>query len=148
MSPRKLSQILAAGNALGDLAAATRHMEQLQRIYLEAVPAPLGAASRVGWARAGVLSVLADNGAIATMLRHTTPRILACFAGHGFQFNSMRIRVQVGATGVRAPATDKKPLSKDAVHAIEQALQQLPASELRSALARLVRRRGERTRED
>ena len=74
--------------------------------------------------------------------------ILACFAGHGFQFNSMRIRVQVGATGVRAPATDKKPLSKDAVHAIEQALQQLPASELRSALARLVRRRGERTRED
>ena len=139
MSARKVSQIFGADSVLSDLAVASRRVEQLQRIYLEAVPAALGASSRVGWAQAGVLSILASNSAVAAKLRQTTPRILASFERHGLQFNSMRIRVQVGAVreSARRPNT---VLSPQAACILRQAARELPPSPLRTALERLARR--------
>lgn len=140
MSARRVSQILVADNAFEDLSTATRRMEQLQRIYLEAVPATLGAASRVGWARAEVLSVLASNGAVAAKLRQMAPRILARFERHGLQFNSMRIRVQVGAASGMPVHGRAKALSPQAVRALESTARELPPSPLKAAMHRLARR--------
>jgi hypothetical protein len=140
MSARRVSQILVADSAFGDLVAATRRMEQLQRIYLEAVPATLGAASRVGWARAGVLLVLASNSAVAAKLRHTAPRILASFERHGLQFNSMRIRVQVGAASEIGRRARAATLSPHALRALESAARELPPSPLKAAMHKLARR--------
>ena len=141
MPARRISEILGAENALGDLAAAARRVEQLQRIYLEAVPAALGRASRVGWARAGVVSVIASNGAVAAKLRQLAPRVLDRFGRHGHEFNSMRIEVQVEAASAMRPAAAGKRLSPQAAQAIERAVQSVPQSPLRAALARLARRR-------
>jgi hypothetical protein len=141
MPVRKISEILGAENALGNLAAASRRVEQLQRIYVEAVPADLSRASRVGWARAGVVSVIANNGAVAAKLRQLKPRILAGFMRHGLEFNSMRIEVQVDAGVAERGARAPKPLPRQALAAIEEALQSLPRSPLREALRRLARRR-------
>ena len=145
MTARRLSEILDAGHALGALAEASRRVRHLQRIYLETVPAALSHASRVGWARAGVVTVIASNGAVAAKLRQLTPRILEGFRRHGEQCNSMRIEVQVEPGPAAGVAGRKKSLSPAALEAIEQAVQSLPESELRSALARLARRR-QRTR--
>jgi Dna[CI] antecedent, DciA len=141
MAARKISEILGAENALGNLAAATHRVEQLQRIYVEAVPAALSRTSRVGWARAGVVSVIANNGAVAAKLRQLQPRILAGFKRHGLEFNSMRIEVQVDAARVEPGGRAPKLLTRKAMAAIEEALQSVPQSPLRDALRRLARRR-------
>jgi hypothetical protein len=141
MPARKISEILGTESGLGALAAASRRVEQLQRIYLEAVPAALSRASRVGWARAGVVSVIASNGAVAAKLRQLAPRVLDRFRRHGHEFNSMRIEVQVEAAMAAGTARDGKRLSPQAASAIDAAMRALPDSPLRDALRRLARRR-------
>ena len=141
MPARKVSEILDADDALGNLAAASRRVQQLQRIYLEAVPAALSRASRVGWVRAGVVSVITSNGAVAAKLRQMTPRILEGFRRHGLECNSMRIEVQVGTEHPTSAANSGKGLSREALRAVEEAVRTLPESPLRAALTRLARRR-------
>lgn len=140
MPARKLSEILGADDALGTLAAASRRVDQLQRIYLEAVPAAFSRASRIGWTRGGVVSVIASNGAVAAKLRQMTPRILERFRRHGLEFNSMRIDVQVDAAAERPPRARSKGLSPRALSAVEDALRSVEPSPLHDALARLARR--------
>jgi hypothetical protein len=53
----------------------------------------------------------------------------------------MRIEVQVEAASAMRPAAAGKRLSPQAARAIEQAVQSVPQSPLRAALARLARRR-------
>jgi hypothetical protein len=150
MPARKVSEILGADNALGNLAAASRRLEQLQRIYLETVPAAFSRASRVGSARGGVATIIASNGAVAAKLRQMTPRILDGFKRHGLEFNSMRIEVQAdaaaerpGVAGAMRPgAAGAMRLSPAASSAVEDALRTVPPSPLRDALKRLARRRG------
>ncbi|MGH8635732.1 MAG: DciA family protein [Burkholderiales bacterium] len=142
MPARKVSEILGADNALGNLAAASRRLEQLQRIYLETVPAAFSRASRVGSARGGVATIIASNGAMAAKLRQMTPRILDGFKRHGLEFNSMRIEVQADAVAERPSAAGAMRLSPAASSALEEALRTVPPSPLRDALKRLARRRG------
>jgi hypothetical protein len=141
MPARRISQILDAAPHLRDLAQASLRIEQLQRIYRESVPVELGKASRIGWARANVISVTARNGAVAAKLRHLAPRVLAHLRQRGFEFNSMRIEVQVAPTLQDAPARPPKRLTAQALSAIERALGEVPDSPLKGALARLARRR-------
>ena len=141
MPARRLSEILDADGALGHLAVASRRLEQLQRIYLETVPAALCQASRVGWARGGVATIVASNGAVAAKLRQMAPRILDGFKRHGLEFNSMRIEVQVGAAAEQPGAKGAVRLSPAASSAVENALRTVPPSPLRDALQRLARRR-------
>jgi hypothetical protein len=140
MPARKVSQILSAESALRNLAAASRRVEQLQRIYLEAVPDHLSRASRVGWERAGVVSIVAGNGAVAAKLRQLAPRLLESFRRHGLQCNSMRIEVQVDAAAGRPPVEPAKPLSPRAAETLRAAARELPPSPLRTTLDRLSRR--------
>jgi len=141
MPARKLSDILGESTELGTIAEATRRVARLQRIYLEVVPSELAEASRVGWARGDVLSVVADNGATAAKLRQIPARVLRHLRESGYEFNSMRIEVQVGRA--RAPGAYRhiKPLSKNALSAIGQALGTVSDSPLKAALAKLARRR-------
>jgi hypothetical protein len=141
MPARRLSEILGAESALGNLAAASRRLEQLQRIYLETVPPALCRASRVGWARGGVATIVASNGAVAAKLRQMAPRILDGFKRHGLEFNSMRIEVQVDAAAEPRGAAGALRLSPAASSALENSLLSVPPSPLRDALQRLARRR-------
>jgi len=109
---------------------------------LDAVPSELAESSQIGWSRAGVLIVTARNGAVASKLRQVTPRVLDRFRERGFEFNSMRIRVQVGsAPSATAPVPKRKHLSPQAIAALDAALAATPESPLKAALARLARRR-------
>lgn len=140
MPARKVSQILSAESTLKSFAAASRRVEQLQRIYQEAVPDALSRASRVGWERAGVVSIVAGNGAVAAKLRQLAPRLLESFRRHGLQCNSMRIEVQVDAGPGRPPACAPRTLSPRAAETLRAAARELPASPLRETLDRLARR--------
>lgn len=141
MPARKLSDILSTADELGSIADASRRVARMQRVYLEAVPRDLSNSSRIGWARGAVLTVIADNGAVAAKLRQLGPRILRHLRQSGFEFNSMRIDVQVGQNAVTPAYSPHKALSKNALSAIQDALGRLDDSPLKSALTRLSRRR-------
>jgi len=142
MPVRKIAQILDSAPGLHDLAEVSRYIERLQRVYREAVPAELCKSSRISWARAGVVSVTAGNGAVAAKLRQLAPRILNQLRQRGFKFNSMRIEVQVAQDLPQSAPKKSKPLSKDALAAIDAAVTDLPESALKHALQRLGRHRG------
>jgi hypothetical protein len=141
MPARRLSEILGAARELNTLAESARRIAQLQRIYLEVAPPELAGSSRVSWSGAGVLTITAGNGAVASKLRQVTPRMLDHFRERGFEFNSMRIRVQVGNEPARNPQALGKRLSPRAVSALEEALAATPESPLKHALHRLAGRR-------
>jgi hypothetical protein len=141
MPARSIGEILGTTDELGSIAVASRRVAQMQRVYLEAVPRDLSRSSRIGWARGAVLTVCADNGAVAAKLRQLGPRILKYLRQSGFEFNSMRIDVQVGQALGPAAYSPDKPLSKHALSAIEGTLDRIDDSPLRVALARLARHR-------
>ena len=139
MPARKVAEILGDSPNLTALAAVARHTAELQRVYLQAVPAELSKTSHVCWARAGVLSMAAGNGATAAKLRQLAPRVLERFRQQGFEFNSMRIEVQVGLNCLAVPKIEAKPLSEKALKSIRDAALELPESPLKSVLMRLGR---------
>jgi len=148
MPVRKVAEILDNSPVLSSLAAAARRTADLQRLYMEAVPAELRQASRVGWARPGVLTVAAANGAVAAKLRQLAPRILDRFRREGLEFNAMHVEVQVGYGPRRQGKEEARALSAEAVTSICRAADELPASPLKTALTRLARsaRRAQRVR--
>jgi hypothetical protein len=141
MPARRISDILGETRELSTLAAVSRRIAQLQRVYQEAVAPELAKSSRVGWARGGVLSVVAANSVVAAKLRQLSPRVLNRLRQSGFEFNSMRIEVQVDRVAAPLPRGEVKQLSQLALSAIDEALREAPESPLKEALQRLARRR-------
>jgi hypothetical protein len=139
MPVRKVAEILDDSPGLASLTAVARRTADLQHLYMEAVPAELRSVSRVGWARPGVLTIAAANGAVAAKLRQLAPRILGRFRREGFEFNAMHVEVQVGYGQRRQGGEPKPPLSAEAQASICRVADGLPDSPLKSALARLAR---------
>jgi hypothetical protein len=139
MPVRKVADILEDSPDLTSLAVVARRTAALQRVYSQTIPAELGQASRIGWARAGVLFVAAANGAVAAKLRQLAPRILDRFSREGFEFNSMRVEVQVGWGAARRAKIGRRPLSASALASICRVANGLSDSPLKAALARLTR---------
>ena len=148
MPVRKVAEILDDSPALTSLAAVARRTAELQRLYLETVPAELRQASRVGWVRRNVLCLAAANSAVAAKLRQIAPRILDRFCREGFEFNAMRVEVQVGYAPRREARTGRRPLSAKALASVCRAADAVQDSPLRAALRRLAdaERRHQRTR--
>ena len=137
MPARKVAEILSDSPELTALAAVAKRTAELQRVYLQAVPADLFKSSRVCGARSGVLFVITQNGALAAKVRQLAPRILARFRQLGHEFNGMRIEVQVGLNW-RTPAKfGVNPLSEKALKSIRDTAFELPESPLKSVLVRL-----------
>ena len=126
---------------LHTLAASAHRIAQLQQIYLEAVPSDVAKASQVTWSRGRELVVTAGNGAVASKLRQVSPRVLDRFRQRGFEFNSMRIQVQVGATAYPAMTKRHKPLSPSALSALEGAIATTSDALLKTALERLAKKK-------
>jgi hypothetical protein len=139
MGARKVAAILDDSPSLLALAAVARRTAELQRLYVEAVPAELSKASRVGWARAGELFIAAGNGAVAAKLRQIAPRLLSRFRQQGHEFKTMRIEVQVAVSRPAAPQASPKTLSEAAFAALRRAANEQPESALKAALTRLAR---------
>lgn len=138
MPVRKVAEILDNAPGLTPLATVARRAAALQRLYLEAVPAELAQSSRVGWVRTGVLHVAAANGAVAAKLRQLAPRILDRFGREGYEFNAMRVEVQVDFRSQARAEAKAEPLSANALAAISHAAERLAESPLKSALDRLA----------
>lgn len=145
----KIGQLLASSEELKAVSARTRRMRELQKLYAEAAPPELAAASHVKNFRDGMLSIGADNAATAAKLRQLTPTLLARIGKSEPQVTGLRIGVQVSGRGERLRARSQKPaLPADALRKFDALAKRVGNDDLRSALTRLVRhqRRAAKTR--
>jgi len=139
MPARKLDFYLNASKRLRSLAAAARHLAQLQQVFLQHAPPALTQSSHVSQLRAGTLVLLAENAAIAAKLRQLAPRLLTAYQNQGDEVTSIRVEVQVRATAPGVDFTRKtRPLSVETIENLQHLAISLDDSPLKQALTNLV----------
>jgi hypothetical protein len=139
---QKIGDVIATSGNLKSLAQRAEHLKELQLQLFEAVPPGLAAASRVTHLGSGILVISADNAAVAAKLRQLAPRLLSHLEKTRFQVTGIRVDVQVKAHKIKAEDdVTSRALPPDAIQKFSNLADRLPASPLKSALARLAARR-------
>lgn len=141
-SPQTLKRIFAADPTLAVWDERRRAESALTAIVRRHLPRTLGERVHVAGAVPPELALFADSGAVAAVARQRAPDLLSALRREGFEFTSIRVRVQV-----RAPAAERrKSLSKQfdssAARPVAALAESLPEGPLRTALRRLLRRAG------
>src|SRR5438045_1125876 len=90
-----IGNLLGATDELKALAAKTRRLQELQKLYFASAPRELASLSRVKNLRAGTLFIAADNSAVAAKLRQLAPTLLASLCKSEAEVTGIRIEVQV-----------------------------------------------------
>lgn len=143
MPVQKIGDVIARSGDLKALARHARRLSDLQQLLLEATPPELAAATRVTDLKAGTLMVLADNPAVAAKLRQLAPRLLKHVQKQQAEITGIRVGVQVKTHKIKAEdEVTRRPLPPEAIKDLEGLAEALPPSFLKSALARLLARRG------
>jgi hypothetical protein len=109
--PRTLARVLETDAQLAGWTARQRREAALTRALRKHLPRALGERFRVSDARDGILEISAGAGAIAATLRQRAPDLRLALARDGFDFNEIRVRVQVA--GIAAVAQKAHPRQWD-----------------------------------
>jgi hypothetical protein len=140
MAARKLDSFLSEpSSALGRLTAAAQRLSALTHAWESIAPINLARSSRVGRLDDGVLTLYADNGAIASKLLQQLPSLLTKFQQRGIEITGIRVDVQVNAPLTKPAPPPKNPISNQGLASLEKLQQDLPESELKVALTNLIR---------
>ena len=137
---RSVARVLESDAQFADWTARRRHEVALTQLLRKHLPRPLAERVRVTDCRDGVLELAASAGAIAATLRQRAPDLRVALARDGFDFNDIRVRVQVAAIAV---AQDKRQLHQwDSRHAtpLFDLADRLADGPLKAVLARWSRR--------
>ncbi len=139
MASQRLNSFFAASPELRLLARQVGILQALQRHYEQIAPSSLKQASRVQQLEGKILTLAADNGAVAAKLRQLVPELTRLFQNKGCEVTGIRVRVQVSAPpGKRAAAPAR--LNEAARQRLIDSVRQMPDSHLKCALQRLSRR--------
>lgn len=124
---------------LQGLTRQVKRLSALQATLADVLPANLAASVALAVSETGELVLYADNGAVATKLKHLTPRILVFLRQRGVEATGIRIQMQVSIR--HNPLPQKQiSLSPEGRKAIQELAQRIDNSPLKSALERLSRR--------
>jgi hypothetical protein len=142
--PQPLQRIFADDPALAAWTARQRREAALTAQVRRHLPRALAERIHVADDHGTELVLVAEAGAVAGIVRQRAPDLLVDLRREGFEFTSLRVRVQVG-TPVR---TYQKPSAKQVdsrdLRPLAVLAQELPAGPLKSALGRFLRRVGGR----
>lgn len=141
MPVQKIGDVIATSGTLKSLADLAGRLKILEHLLFEALPPELAAASRVTHLKSGILVISADNAAVAAKLRQLTPRLLSHLGKRENEVTGIRVDVQVKAHKIKAEDdVTSRGLPPDAIHEFTDLADRLPASPLKSALARMAAR--------
>lgn len=135
-----LEDYLEAPDGAGKILAHARLLMRLSALYEQIAPAYLSGASRLANYKSGTVVLHADNGAVAAKLRQIAPTLADGFSRRGIECNGVQIKVQGAQNQGQSMTSRQKPLSDEAFATIESLQGQLPAGELKTALATLLER--------
>jgi hypothetical protein len=137
---RRFQDYLCAGDALRRLHQEARRLDELDQAYKRAVPDALAEASGVNHIEAGTLFLWADGGAMAAKLRQLTPMVLVKLRKLAPECTAIRVAVRVGGRQPRRPSSPRPQIGDGGAEALRGLASALPASSLKTALARLAAR--------
>jgi hypothetical protein len=136
---------LLGGRELQALSRKARRLMELQQVFLDSAPPALSRASRVKDYKTGILFLSAENAAVATKLRQLAPSLLLNIRKTEPEVTGIQIAVQVNDVTYARQKTSRKPrLSAENIGVFRKLSDTLPESELKSALANLIRRHGDK----
>ena len=124
---------------LGRLAAEAKRLLALSHVWEAIAPNNLVRLSRVGPVKDRVLTLYADNGAVAAKLKQQLPRFLLNFRQRGHDLTAIRVVVQVNEASPKPAAPPPKPAIPAAgLASLEQLEHDLEPSPLKHALTHLL----------
>lgn len=143
MTARKLdSFFITPASPLNRLALAAQRLNSISRIWETVAPIGLALFCRVGRLDDGVLTLFADNGAIASKIKQQLPSLLEKLQQRGSEITGIRIEVQVKIPLPVAPPLSKPTISPQSLGSLQRLDAELEASPLKEALTNLIKRHG------
>jgi hypothetical protein len=136
--PNRLNDFLDADPKLKRLALATRQLVWLQHQYRSIAPPSLVQGSRVLRFENSLLTLAADNGAVASKLKQLAPQLISSLRTRGCEVTGIQTQVQVNPTPP-VHHTSPRTVGVQGRIALDELAHELPEGELRSALERLAR---------
>ncbi len=140
MATKAIGDWLMAPGETDEVVSRAKRLLALERLYANCVPEALLRASSVANLRDGTLLLRADNGAIASKLKHLAPKLLKVIRENNQEVTDIQVTVQVRTEAPPAAAPLKPGLSQEHLHQIEALTETLPESSLKAALLRLAAR--------
>jgi hypothetical protein len=141
MTAHKIGEILTATGQLKALSRAAQRLAELEQLLLSAAPRALSEATRIKSLRDGMLVVSADNAAVASKLKLLAPQLLMHIQEREPEVTGIRVEVQP-APGAAPRKTTKRALGGTTIAEFQNLAAGLADSPLKSAVERLVQRRG------
>lgn len=140
MTARKLSGFLSEPTSgLSRLTAEAKRLLVLSHIWEAIAPSSLARFSRVGPVKDRVLTLYADNGAVAAKLKQQLPRFLLNFRQRGHDLTALRVVVQVNGMSRKPAQRSAKPgISAAGIASLAQLEHDLAPSTLKQALTHLL----------
>ena len=144
MTARKLDTFLSEPTSpLNQLALAAQRLNPISRIWETVAPIGLARSCRVGRLDNGVLTLFADNGAIASKIKQQLPTLLEKFQQRGGQITGICLEVQVKIPLPEKVSAPKQGLSQKSLASLEKLYLELTDSPLKEALTNLIKRQRE-----
>lgn len=140
MTARKLDTFFSEkASPLNRLAHAAQQLKTLSHIWETVAPIGLARSCRVGHLEDGILTLLADNGAIASKIKQQLPSLLEKLQKRGVKITGIRIEVQVKIPLRDTVVAPKKGISAQSLASLEKLDTELEASPLKEALTNLIK---------
>ena len=132
----QLINAILKNSALSTLAEKAQALNVAQKIWHEAVPAPLKSCTQAGSIQHKRLTIYAENGAVAAKIKMLLPSLLSKLQKQGLEITSIRVQVQVQSKAEKA-SKPSRHLSESASKSVQSLAQQLEGTALGDALTRL-----------
>ena len=143
MPPTKLDRILAAEGDLQPVLAKTRDLRALSELVQSFLTTELRQQTRVANFKDGKLALLAANSAVAAKLRLLAPALTRFLQERRMQVSLVSVRVQpIESLNKACGARKTVHFSTPALERLRELHERLPATPLRDALAKMLRRHG------
>lgn len=136
MASKRLNSFFVASPELRLFARQAGMLQALQQQYEQIVPPSLKQSSRVQQMEGKILTLAADNGAVAAKLRQLVPELTRLFQHKGCEVTGIRVRVQVSSPPAKRAAPPVR-LNEAARQRLMDSVRQMPDSPLKCALQRL-----------
>jgi hypothetical protein len=135
--PQRLNSFFASNQELRQLSGKVRQLRAFQLHYEQVAPASLLRASHVIQMEQNVLTLAANNSAVAAKLRQMTPELVRQLQLRGCEVTGIQVRVQV-TSPPDARAAIPASVSAQGKQQLSELAATLSDSPLKSALQRLA----------
>ena len=136
---QRLNSYFDASQELRQLSRKIEQLLALQRHYEQVAPPSLTRTSHVMQLDQQILTLAADNGAVAAKLRQLAPKLAQLFQQGGHEVTAIQVKVQV-ALPPTPSSNSPVALSSAGQERLIASAEKLPNSLLKSALQRLAKK--------